>query len=205
MRDAKACAAMALIALGSLATPARALEVESFGGHVAIGYSRLLSSSDPRDIDPDIRSSRPPGGSLSVAGGVDYPLAGPFRLGADVRFALLGSRTVELGSQVANVDYTLFEAALLVHWMPPGAGPIARVSLGPAVESARAELSTSGGGIAFSRIAVEEVAPGMALDVTLMKHASRSPVSAGLELGVHSAFLRSATWTLVNARLAIHY
>ena len=98
-----------------------------------------------------------------------------------------------------------FETALLVHWKPEHLGPIARISFGPALESARAELATSGGGIPFTKFAVEQVAPGTALDVTLMKGSSHSPVIAGLELGIHTAYLPSETWTIANLRLAIHY
>jgi len=205
MRDVlRGSVVIALLALAG-ASPARALDVQQFHGHLSLGYSRVFIDRHERQ-DSDFHSdSDSPGGSLSVAGGVDYPMIGPLRLGADVGFALLGSRTVALGREVANLDYTLFEAALLAHWKPNRLGPVARISFGPALESARAELSTSGGGIPFSRLAIEKVAPGAALDVTLMKKSSRSPVLAGLELGVHAAFLPSETWTIANARLAIHY
>ena len=171
---------------------AHAQTADRLGGHLSLGYARLFISDAP-------------GGSLSVAGGVDYPVAGDLRIGADVGFSLLGSRAVERSGQTANLDYTLFEAALLAHWKPSGLGPIGRISVGPELMSARAELSTAGGGLAFTGLAIEQLAPGAAFDVTLLKKSSRSPVVAGLELGVHAAFLPSETWTLANLRLAIHY
>ena len=79
-----------------------------------------------------------------------------------------------------------------------------RVSFGPAVMSARAELSTSGGGAGFSDLAVERSAAGAALEVTLISR-SESPVRVGLEVGGRTAFLPGQDWTLASARLAFHY
>ena len=67
---------------------------------------------------------------------------------------------------------------LLAHWTPSMLGPVGRVSFGPALVSARAELSTSGGGAAFSKLAIEEVAPGLAVEATLMQTQPR-PVRTG--------------------------
>ncbi len=179
------------IALGA-AAPAHALAPAKFGGHLSLGYAHLFTTQSP-------------GGSLSLAGGVDYPVSDDLRIGAEAGFDLLGSRSVDVGSQTANLDYTMFEAALLAHWKPAGLGPIGRISAGPALMSARAELSTAGGGLAFTGLAIEKVVPGAAFSVTLLKKRSKSPVLAGLELGVHSAFLPNDTWTVVKLRLAIHY
>jgi len=183
---------MVLGALVASASPARALSAAQFGGHVSLGYSHLFITDSP-------------GGSLSVAGGMDYPVAPSLRLGADVGFALLGSRALEQDNQIANLDYSLFETALMLHWTPTSLGPIGRVSFGPSIVSAKAELATSGGGIEFTPFAVEEIAPGFAFDATILKVSSRSPVRAGLEFGVHAVFLENDTWTVANARLAIHY
>jgi hypothetical protein len=83
-------------------------------------------------------------------------------------------------------------------------GPIGRISIGPALLSARADLSTAGGGAAFSDLAVEEVAAGIAMDATLIQRSS-APVRVGLELGTRVGFLPEEAWTLATARLAIHY
>ncbi len=193
MREPRIAAVlMTLIALTAIAAPARAADTASFGGHVSLGYSHLFVTDSP-------------GGSLSVAGGVDYPVASALRLGADVGLALLGSRVLEQDSQIANLDYSLFETSLKLHWTPQGLGPLGRVSFGPALVSAKAELATSGGGLEFTPFAVEEFAPGVGLDLTLIKTSSRSPVRAGVEFGVLAVFLERETWTVANARLAIHY
>jgi hypothetical protein len=174
-----------------LPRPGHALGVADLDGHLSIGYARLLVADAP-------------GGSMSFAGGVDAPLPGPFRVGVDVGYSLLGSRTVERGSLAASLDYNLFEAVLFGHWFPSRLGPVERVSFGPALLSARAELSTSGVGASFSDLPVEDVAGGLALDVTLMKRAP-APVRVGLELGGRIGFVERQNWTLVNARVAFHY
>lgn len=183
---------LALVALAAVALPASAQTVGRFGGHVALGYSHLFITDSP-------------GGSLSVSGGVDYPLTTSLRLGGDVGFALLGSRVLEQEEQIANLDYSMFETSLLLHWVPQGLGPIGRVSFGPSLVSARAELATAGGGIEFTPYAVEEIAPGFSFSATLLKSSSRSPVRAGVEFGANTVFLENDTWTVANARLAIHY
>ena len=70
--------------------------------------------------------------------------------------------------------------------------------------SARGELSTSGGGAAFSDLAVEEVAPGAALDVTVISR-SASPVRVGLEVGGRVAFLDGENWSLASVRATFHF
>ena len=183
--------AFAVLVFGLMAAPAYALDPHAFGGHLGLGYSHLVIADSP-------------GGSLSVAAGVDYPIAPSLRLGGDIGFELLGSRTIEAEGQIANLDYNAFEAALLFHYTPGGWGPISRVSFGPALVSARAELATSGGGLAFTGYAIEEVAPAAALDLTWIGSGA-SPVRAGVQLGTRTAFLESDTWTIVSLRLAIHY
>lgn len=95
-------------------------------------------------------------------------------------------------------------------WSPEGWGPIGLIGVGPALVSARAELSTSGGGLVFTPEAIEEIAPAIALDVTLMSQRP-SLVRAGLEIGLRHAFLdrdagrASESWTIGSLRLAIHY
>jgi hypothetical protein len=177
--------------LVSVARGADASGIQNVNGHVSIGYAKLFIANAP-------------GGSLSMAGGLDYPIARDLRAGFGVGLHLLGSRTVPRGSLVANVDYGVFEAVLFAHWIPRHLGPVGRISAGPALISARAELSTSGGGAAFSDLAVEHLAPGVALDVTLISH-STAPVRVGFEVGGRIGFLEREDWTMATTRVAFHY
>ena len=186
-----ATSAMAVAAGLLLGLPAESRALGEMNGHLSVGVSQLFVSDSP-------------GGSLSVGGGLDVPLGGQFRIGPAIGYHLLGSRTVDRGSLNANVDYSVFEAAALLHWLPPRLGPVGRVSAGPALFLASAELSTSGGAAAFSDLAVGEAVPGLAYEVTLMRRAP-APVRVGLELGGRTGFLASTTWTVASARLAFHY
>jgi len=178
--------------VGCVALPALAQgAIGDWNGHLSIGYAKLFVNDGPA-------------GSLSITGGVDYPLAATLRAGVDVGYHFLGSRTVERGSMFANIDYSAFEAVLFAHWIPQGLGPIGRISIGPALLSASAVLSTAGGGAAFSDLAVEKVAAGFAMDATLIQRSS-APVRVGLELGTRVGFLPEEAWTLATARLAFHY
>ena len=138
-----------------------------------------------------------------MAAGLDYPVARALRAGIEVGFDLLGSRTVQRGSLFASVDYSAFEVAALAHWLP-ARGPVRRVSLGPALVSARGELSVTGGGAGFSDLAVHQTAGAVAAQVTLMP-AKPAPVKLGLELGGRLAFLAGDDWTLLSARVTVHY
>jgi hypothetical protein len=190
-RRMRACVAIALAVAGlALARPVNAA-LEDVRGNLSIGYSKLFIADAP-------------GGNLSGAGGLDYPVIGPMRVGLEVGLHLLGSRAVERGSLLANVDYSLFEVVAFAHWIPHNLGPVGRISVGPALMSARGELSTSGGGAAFSDLAVEEVAPGAALDVTVISR-SASPVRVGLEVGGRIAFLDGEDWSLGSVRVTFHY
>ena len=146
---------LALAALLSLPVVASAGGFKDAGGHLSFGYSKLFAEDAP-------------GGSMSVAGGIDFPVRPQWRAGVDIGFHLLGSRTVEQGSLSSGVDYSLFEAVALAHWIVDR-NALGRVSVGGGVMSARADLAAAAGGAAFSGYAVEEVAPGAALDVAFMK------------------------------------
>src|SRR5947209_2370509 len=102
----------ALLGLSASAVRAPAAPLSDLQGHLALGYAKLFATDAP-------------GGSLSVGAGLDLPVSGPFRAGVDVGYHLLGTRTVERGSFFASVDYSVFEADLLAHWQPTGAGPLA--------------------------------------------------------------------------------
>jgi hypothetical protein len=135
---------------------------------------------------------------------VDFPLRSAWRAGADIAFHLLGSKTVEEGTLAAGVDYSMFEAVALLHWVPAQRGMLGRVSLGAGVMSARADLAASAGGAAFGKYAVEEVALGGALEVAILPP-STSPVRVGLLAATRVAFLPEETWTVASARLAFYY
>jgi hypothetical protein len=111
---------------------------------------------------------------------------------------------VEEGSLVAGVDYSMLEILAFAHFQPERLGPIGRVSVGTGVFSTRADLATSGGGASFSKYAVDEVVPGLAVDLTFIQKRP-APVRVGIELGTRVAFVPEDTWTMALVRLAFHY
>ena len=85
---------LALLALLVVAAPAcAAARFGEVGGHLSIGYGKLLIADAP-------------GGSMSMGVGLDYPLAPTLRAGLDLGYDLLGSRTVQRGSLFGAVDYS---------------------------------------------------------------------------------------------------
>jgi hypothetical protein len=176
----------------AIAAPAHAgLKLAEWRGHLAAGYSHLFIDDAP-------------GGSLSVAAGVDYPASETMRFGVDIEYHLLGSKTVQEGSLLADVDYSQLDLVGLVHWSPGFTGPISRISAGVGVFHANASLATSGGGAAFSHFAVDEVVPGVSLSANLM---SRKPstLKLALEVGGRVALVEDETWSMALARVAVHY
>ena len=171
------------------AGPAHA-DLAAWNGHMSVGYAKLFATDAP-------------GGSLSLAAGVDRPIVTGLRGGVAIGYHLLGTRTVTRGSLFANVDYSVLEVTALAHWTPRR-GPVTRLSFGPALFSGHADLSTSGGGAAFSDLAVAETVPGFGVDATHMQRAL-APVRVGLEVGTRVGFLTEETWTVATARLAFHY
>lgn len=192
IRRALAPMLVAVLAAVAGATPASAgLHLDAWKGHLTVGYARVFSDS------------LAPGGSISAGGGIEYPLSQRWLLGGSVAFNLLGSSVAHRGSVTAGLDYSMFDAALLATWLPPR-GPFARVSFGPGIASARAELAVAGGGALFRDLPVGEVVPDFAAQATLM---SRKPrlVSVGLEIGTRIVPVEQGTWTLLSTRLAIHF
>jgi len=187
-----ATAAAVVLAFGMAAAPARAgLHLEPWRGHVSIGYGYLFSDT------------LSPGGSISVAGGVDYPVGQRFRLGPTLGIALLGSSEVTRGSVTAGLDYTLLDLALQLHWLPPN-GPISRVSLGPGIASARSALQVGAGGAGFLDLAVDELQPELAFDVSAIPRRQHI-VAVGLEAGVRFVPVERVNWTVTTIKLTIHY
>ena len=183
---------LALVLLVSAVTAhAGAIRLEPWRGHVAVGYGKLWSDA------------LAPGGSISVAGGVDYPVSPSLRVGPVIGLALLGSHDVQRGSIVAGVDYSLLDVALQAHWTPPS-GIVSRVSFGPGIGLARAALQVGGGGAGFLDLAVDEVKPEFALDVSAIPRRMKV-VAVGLESGVRIVPVSRTTWVLGTVRLTIHY
>jgi hypothetical protein len=165
--------------------------LQKMRGYAEVGYAKLVS--DPA-----------PGGSFSMAAGIDYPVADQLRIGLTFGYSLLGGRTVERGSFAAEVDYSMIEVLALAHWQTTRLGPLHRISFGPGLFNPQGVLNVQAGGAGFGDLAVHEVAPGFALDGTLIQ-AREAPVRVGLETGVRVAYLQGATWTLAQVRLAFHY
>ena len=175
-----------------LAAPARAgLHLEPWRGHVSIGYGYLFSDS------------LSPGGSISVAGGVDYPVGARWRVGPVIGIALLGSTDVTRGSVTAGLDYSLLDVALQAHWLP-ASGPITRVSLGPGVAAARSALQVGAGGAGFLDLAVDELQPEVAFDLSALPRRQHI-VAVGFEAGVRFVPVQRVNWTVTTVRLTIHY
>lgn len=188
-RARKALAGLALLASATFgAAPATALELESFRGHLAIGYGKLIESDAPA-------------GSISFSGGVEYPIGSRWTTGVEIGYWLLGTRIEERGSLSAEADYSAFEALALARWMVPNT-PL-DIAFGPGVMNARADL-TSVGVAGFTDLAVEETRATAALSVTAIQR-KPAPVRLGFELTSRMTWLTNDTWTLLAARLAIHY
>ena len=199
-RPARAVVIAALLVVAALAAAPAHADLQKLGGMLSIGGAKLFVSD--RD---SLSNGGTPSGSISFAAGVDYPVASQWRVGAEIGFHLLGTRNVESGSFSASVDYSTFETSLLAHWLPQGLGPLRRISIGPSLLSARADVSAGAGGASFSKLAVEQVAPGIAASATLMP-GGNALVRAGLEIGARTAFLDGGKrWTVGLLRLAIHF
>lgn len=190
---------LAVAAVLLLGTPAagRAAALGRMGGHLSVGYGQLTIAGAP-------------GGSISFTAGVDLPLRPTLKAGIDLGYDLLGSNTVDRGSLSATVSYSTFEAVAFVHWLPQHLGPVGRVSVGPMLMAAHADISAAAGGAGFSDLAVGETAPGVAGEITLISHSvpasgKAPPVRVGLQLGGREGFLSDETWTVFSARLTIHY
>lgn len=169
--------------------PASAASLSDLHGHLGLGYAKLLNAGSP-------------GGSLAIGAGVELPLLSDLSAGVDLGFALLGSQTYERGSLSADVDHSLFEALLLLHYVP-ARGPISSLSLGPGVFHARAGLNTAAP-VEFEDLPIEETAPGMGVG---LEFGPKRPmlVKAGLEIATRAVWMEHATWTVALARLTVHY
>lgn len=188
-----AVAVSSMLAVAALLAPrgAWAGPMSDLNGHLGVGYAKLFATDAP-------------GGSLSVGAGLDLPLGGPWRAGVDIAYDLLGTRNVSRGSFFASVDYSVFEADLLAHWQP--ANHAIRVSVGPGLMAAHADLSVaSGGGASFSDLAVSKGAFELAGAIALMS-SHPMPVKLGMQVGVHQGFIDpGTTWTIADLRVTATY
>ncbi len=180
-----------LVAAVMLLAAAPAAAAPSWGGRLALGYGKLFLTDAP-------------GGGFSTAVGFDYPARPTLRIGADLGYHLLGTRSVERGSSNASIDYSLLEVSLRAHWYPAHAGILHRVSLGPALMGARADISSSSSGLLFEDLAVSELRPGLALDFGLAMPGPHV-VAVGIEAGIRTAFVRDASWSVGTVRLVFEY
>ncbi|MBI5168798.1 MAG: hypothetical protein HZA61_04855 [Candidatus Eisenbacteria bacterium] len=187
-----AAALLALAALPGLVSPASAgLKLDRFKGHLSFGYAKLVSDS------------LAPGGSLSVAAGVEYPLRENWRLGPTASFNLLGSSSTKRGSVTAGLDYSVVDVAFMTTYFPKRSW-VSRVSFGPGVASAHADLAVSAGGAAFRDLAVAQASPEFALDVTLMPR-RMNVVGIGAEFGTRILPTDPGVWSVWTGRVAIHF
>ncbi|MGH7740816.1 MAG: hypothetical protein ACRENS_02205 [Candidatus Eiseniibacteriota bacterium] len=175
----------AALALG--ASPAHA----EWKGNLALGYSKLFISDAP-------------GGGFALAMGVNQKVNSRLRLGPVVGYHLLGTSSVADSSANANVDYSLLEIELRADWQPSHLGPLRRISFGPSLTHALADISSSSAGLAFEHLAVSEWKGGLGVDLALLPAGPR-PVAVGLEAGVHMSFVASQTWTVGTLRLVLEY
>ena len=158
-------------------------------GHLGFGYAKLMNQGAP-------------GGSLGIGAGVEMSVLSDLDLGAELGFDLLGGNTHERGSVSADLDYSLIEGLLLLHWMP-ARGPFNRVSLGPGIFHARAGLTT-GAPALFQDLPVDETAPGMGGGLEFGPKGKKI-VKAGLEVAARAVWMEHETWTVGLARLVVHY
>src|SRR4030095_14011439 len=126
LRGALAGVALLAIAVGSAERASAGMKLESFRGHLAIGYGKLMEGDAPA-------------GSISFSGGVEYPIAAQWTTGIEIGYWLLGTRIEERGSLSAEADYSAFEALALARWMVPNA-PL-EIAFGPGVMNARSDLT----------------------------------------------------------------
>src|SRR5262245_40721067 len=115
-RAARALATAAVFLVAS-AGAARA-EHLNMRGHMSFGYGKLFA--------PDA-----PGGSLSVAAGLDFPFSRPLSAGVEVGYNLLGGRSVQRGSLFADLDYSAFEVLAMLRWTAQSSGPAVMLAAGP--------------------------------------------------------------------------
>ena len=167
------------------------LKLDRWKGHLAFGYAKVFSDT------------LAPAGSLSVAAGIAYPVRERWLVGPTMSFNLLGSSSTKRGSVTAGLDYSMVDVALMATYLPTRTW-CSRVSFGPGIASAHADLAVAAGGAAFRDLAVFQASPEFALDAALMPRRMKI-VAIGAELGARILPTDQGVWSIVTARLAIHF
>ena len=188
--DARGTAALLLLGALLTAAPARAFEWSRVQGHVGFGYGRLMISHSPA-------------GSIGVTVGAETPVRPGLDLGIDLGLYLYGNRTVDRGTLNATLDYATQDLTLFTHWAV-ARGPISRISIGPGLTHTRAELSSAAGGAQFLDLAVDDLVPSLALDLSMLRR-KPSPVRVALVAGYRVAFRPGEDWNQFSVRLGFHY
>ena len=189
-RGAALAGMLALATLLPCARTASAFTLSKVGGHLGVGYERLLISDAPA-------------GSIGFGAGVDYPVADRLHAGVDLGFSFYGTNSVERGSFNANIDYSSVEAIAFLHW-DANWGPLARISAGPGITHVRAAISTAVGGASFLDLARDENGTTAAVDLTFMKQ-KPAPVRVALILSGRDVFLSGDDWPHFAIRLGFYY
>ena len=179
-------------ALAATAGPARAdgFEWSRIQGHASFGYGRLTVGHAPA-------------GSIGVTVGFEHPVRPGLDAGIDLGLYLYGNRTADRGTLNATLDYSSQEVVAFTHWAVPF-GPLTRVSIGPGLTHARTELSSAAGGAQFLDLAKDEVAPSLALDLSMLRRRP-APVRVALVAGYRVAFVKGPDWNQFSLRLGFHY
>lgn len=196
----RAALAAAILAVLLAAPAAAATRLADVGGHIQLGYAHVFTEDAP-------------GGSLSAGAGLDVPVASRLRVGLDVGYHLLGSRTLIQGSLSSGLDYSVFEAIVLARWNR--GGPIT-LTAGPGLFIAHADLASSPIGATFSSKAIGQTRFGVAFGAIAVR--GHGPVRAGIEAGARVVPLgrpaaappgstddKTRTWTVATLRLALLY
>ena len=191
-RSAPAAALTGVFLFAALlvAAPASAFDWSRVQGHTSFGYGRLTIAHSPA-------------GSVGITTGFDYPIRPGLDAGIDLGLNLYGNRIVSRGSLDATIDYGSQEVLFLTHWQVKF-GPLTRVSIGPGLTHARAELSVSAGGAGFLDLAVDDVAPTAAVDLAMVRR-KPAPVRVALITGWRGAFREGEDWHQFSLRFGIHY
>ena len=185
-----AFAMLALFGMAARPVSADGFEWSRIQGHASFGYGRLTVGHAPA-------------GSIGVTVGFEHPVRPGLDAGIDLGLYLYGNRTADRGSLNATLDYSSQEIVFFTHWAVPF-GPLTRVSIGPGLTHARTELSSAAGGAQFLDLAKDEVAPSLALDLSMLRR-KPAPVRVALVAGYRVAFVEGPDWNQFSVRLGFHY
>lgn len=180
-----------VLVLGAVRPAAAAgFEWSRIQGHTSFGYGRLMVGHAPA-------------GSIGVTVGFEHPVRPGLDAGIDFGLYLYGNRTADRGTLNATLDYSSQEVVFFTHWAV-SRGPVSRISIGPGLTHARTELSSAAGGAQFLDLAKDEVAPSLALDLSILRR-KPAPVRVAMVAGYRVAFVEGPDWNQFSVRLGFHY